>query len=146
MMENIREAEEKDKGIDKGDMKDNNVMHPMSGHFGSQVIVQGLLIYLHFSLPFYRTQILVAHLLEYKEDGDLGLHKNKSIVKQQAHTNRLAYGIFLMVRREMLGLNVASSLTLSLKLSGHVFPSLIAYMLHHKGGLLRMSTLYSQGS
>ncbi|MQL92255.1 hypothetical protein Taro_024876, partial [Colocasia esculenta] len=69
--------------MDKGDMKDNNIMQPMSGHLGSQTIVQGLLIYLHFSLPFYRTQILVAHLLEYKEDGYLGLHKNKSIVKQQ---------------------------------------------------------------
>ncbi|MQM04252.1 hypothetical protein Taro_037049 [Colocasia esculenta] len=87
--QNIREAEEKDKGMDKGDMKDNNIMQPMSGHHGSQTIVQGLLIYLHFSLPFYRTQILVAHLMEYKEDGDLGLHKNKSIVKQQVHTNRL---------------------------------------------------------
>ncbi|MQL87445.1 hypothetical protein Taro_019983 [Colocasia esculenta] len=93
--QNIREAEEKDKGMDKGDMKDNNVMQPMSGHLGSQAIVQDLLIYLHFSLPFYRTQILAAHLLEYKEDGDLGLHKNKSIVKQQAHTNRLAYGVQL---------------------------------------------------
>ncbi|MQL91247.1 hypothetical protein Taro_023860, partial [Colocasia esculenta] len=90
--QNIREAEEKDKGMDKGDMKDNNIMQPMSGHLGSQTIVQGLLIYLHFSLPFYRTQILVAHLMEYKEDGDLGLHKNKSLValvKQQVHTNRL---------------------------------------------------------
>ncbi|MQM05142.1 hypothetical protein Taro_037948, partial [Colocasia esculenta] len=93
--QNIREAEEKDKGMDKGDMKDNNIMQPMSGHLGSQTIVQGLLIYLHFSLPFYRTQILVAHLLEYKEDGDLGLHKNKSIVKQQVHTNHLAYGVQL---------------------------------------------------
>ncbi|MQM10078.1 hypothetical protein Taro_042967, partial [Colocasia esculenta] len=93
--QNIREAEEKDKGMDKGDMKDNNVMQPMSGHLGSQAIVQGLLIYLHFSLPFCRTQILAAHLLEYKEDGDLDLHKNKSIVKQQAHTNRLAYGVQL---------------------------------------------------
>ncbi|MQL80879.1 hypothetical protein Taro_013346 [Colocasia esculenta] len=91
-LRNIREAEEKDKGMDKGDMKDNNIMQPMSGHLGSQTIVQGLLIYLHFSLPFYRTQILVAHLMEYKEDGDLGLHKNKSLValvKQQVHTNRL---------------------------------------------------------
>ncbi|MQL95917.1 hypothetical protein Taro_028587 [Colocasia esculenta] len=78
--------------MDKGDMKDNHVMQPISGHLGSQAVVQGLLIYLHFSLPFYRTQILAAHLLKYKEDGDLGLHKNKSIVKQQAHTNRLAYG------------------------------------------------------
>ncbi|MQL69662.1 hypothetical protein Taro_001957, partial [Colocasia esculenta] len=92
-LRNIREAEEKDKGMDKGDMKDNNIMQPMSGHLGSQTIVQGLLIYLHFSLPFYRTQILVAHLMEYKEDGDLGLHKNKSLValvKQQVHTNRLS--------------------------------------------------------
>ncbi|MQL99109.1 hypothetical protein Taro_031823 [Colocasia esculenta] len=90
--QNIKEAEEKDKGMDKGDMKDNNIMQPMSGHLGSQTIVQGLLIYLHFSLPFYRTQILVAHLMKYKEDGDLGLHKNKSLValvKQQVHTNRL---------------------------------------------------------
>ncbi|MQL96510.1 hypothetical protein Taro_029203, partial [Colocasia esculenta] len=97
-LRNIREAEEKDKGIDKGDMKDNNIMQPMSGHLGSQTIVQGLLIYLHFSLPFYRTQILVAHLMEYKEDGDLGLHKNKSLValvKQQVHTNRLVYGVQL---------------------------------------------------
>ncbi|MQL83092.1 hypothetical protein Taro_015586 [Colocasia esculenta] len=93
--QNIREAEEKDKGMDKGDMKDNNIMQLMSGHLGSQAIVQGLLIYLHFSLPFYRTQILAAHLLDYKEDGDLGLHKNKSIVKQQVHTNRLAYGVQL---------------------------------------------------
>ncbi|MQL80306.1 hypothetical protein Taro_012776, partial [Colocasia esculenta] len=96
--QNIREAEEKDKGMDKGDMKDNNIMQPMSGHLGSQTIVQGLLIYLHFSLPFYRTQILVAHLMEYKEDGDLGLHKNKSLValvKQQVHTNRLVYGVQL---------------------------------------------------
>ncbi|MQL89329.1 hypothetical protein Taro_021902 [Colocasia esculenta] len=95
---NIREAKEKDKGMDKGDMKDNNIMQSMSGHLGSQTIVQGLLIYLHFSLPFYRTQILVAHLMEYKEDGDLGLHKNKSLValvKQQVHTNRLAYGVQL---------------------------------------------------
>ncbi|MQM20435.1 hypothetical protein Taro_053457 [Colocasia esculenta] len=95
---NIREAEEKDKGMDKGDMKDNNIMQPMSGHLGSQTIVQGLLIYLHFSLSFYRTQILVAHLMEYKEDGDLGLHKNKSLValvKQQVHTNRLVYGVQL---------------------------------------------------
>ncbi|MQL78800.1 hypothetical protein Taro_011240 [Colocasia esculenta] len=97
-LRNIREAEEKDKGMDKGDMKDNNIMQPMSGHLGSQTIVQGLLIYLHFSLPFYRTQILVAHLMEYKEDGDLGLHKNKSLValvKQQVHTNRLVYGVQL---------------------------------------------------
>ncbi|MQL86574.1 hypothetical protein Taro_019113, partial [Colocasia esculenta] len=36
-----------------------------------------------------------AHLLDYKEDGDLGLHKNKSIVKQQAHTNCLTYGVQL---------------------------------------------------
>ncbi|MQL69423.1 hypothetical protein Taro_001669 [Colocasia esculenta] len=93
--QNIREAKEKDKGMDKGDMKDNNIMQPMSGHLGSQTIVQGLLIYLHFSLPFYRTQILVAPLLEYKEDGYLGLHKNKSIVKQQIHTNHLAYGVQL---------------------------------------------------
>ncbi|MQL92786.1 hypothetical protein Taro_025418 [Colocasia esculenta] len=93
--QNIREAEKKDKGMDKGDMKDNNIMQPMSGHLGSQAIVQGLLIYLHFSLSFYRTQILAAHLLDYKEDGDLGLHKNKSIVKQQAHTNHLAYGVQL---------------------------------------------------
>ncbi|MQL73400.1 hypothetical protein Taro_005760 [Colocasia esculenta] len=55
-----------------------------------RTLVQGLLIYLHFSHPFYRTQILAAHLLEYKEDGDLGLHKNKSIMKQQAHINCLA--------------------------------------------------------
>ncbi|MQL94902.1 hypothetical protein Taro_027564, partial [Colocasia esculenta] len=97
-LRNIREAEEKDKGMDKGDMKDNNIMQPMSGHLGSQTIVQGLLIYLHFNLPFYRTQILVAHLMEYKEDGDLGLHKNKSLValvKQQVHTNRLVYGVQL---------------------------------------------------
>ncbi|MQL78371.1 hypothetical protein Taro_010801 [Colocasia esculenta] len=95
---NIREAEEKDKGMDKGDMKDNNIMQPMSGHLGSQTIVQGLLIYLHFSLPFYRTQILVAHLMEYEEDEDLSLHKNKSLValvKQQVHTNRLVYGVQL---------------------------------------------------
>ncbi|MQL88655.1 hypothetical protein Taro_021225 [Colocasia esculenta] len=45
----------------------------------------------------------------------------------------------------MLGLNVASPHSLSLKLGGHVIPSLIANMLHHRGGLLRMSTLYSQG-
>ncbi|MQL94711.1 hypothetical protein Taro_027370 [Colocasia esculenta] len=93
--QNIREAEEKDKGMDKGDMKDNNVMQPMSGHLGSQAIVQDLLIYLHFSFSFYRTQILAAHLFDYKEDGDLGLHKNKSIVKQQAHTNCLTYGVQL---------------------------------------------------
>ncbi|MQL73959.1 hypothetical protein Taro_006325 [Colocasia esculenta] len=93
--QNIKEAEEKDKGMDKGDMKDNNIMQPMSGHLRSQAIVHGLLIYLHFSLPFYHTQILAAHLLDYKEDGDLGLHKNKSIVKQQAHTNHLAYGVQL---------------------------------------------------
>ncbi|MQL69325.1 hypothetical protein Taro_001596 [Colocasia esculenta] len=58
--QNIKEAEEKDKGMDKGNMKDNNVMQPMSGHLGSQAIVQGLLIYLHFSLPFYCTQQLTS--------------------------------------------------------------------------------------